>query len=77
MPLIAYKPPPEPVLPTANLSINTPEDYAPPLSVQFTDLSENATSRTWDFENDGVIDSPPDETPPVYTYPSPEPIPLI
>lgn len=67
LPLIAHKPP-EPVLPTANLSINTPKDYAP-LSVQFTDLSENATSRTWDFENDGVIDSP-DETP-VYTYPSP------
>lgn len=64
LPLVAYKPP-EPVLPVANLSVNTLEDYAP-LSVQFTDLSENATSRNWDFENDGTIDSS-DEIP-VYTY---------
>ena len=66
LPLIYYKPP-ELVLPKANLSINTPEGYAP-YSVQFTDLSENETSRNWDFENDGTIDSS-DEMP-VFTYPS-------
>jgi PKD repeat protein len=64
---MAYRPP-EPILPTANLSVNTPEGYAP-LSVQFTDLSENETSRNWDFENDGTIDSS-DEIP-VYTYTAP------
>ncbi len=26
-----------------------------PLAVLFTDLSENATSRSWDFENDGIL----------------------
>lgn len=67
LPLMAYRPP-EPILPTANLSVNTPEGYAP-LSVQFTDLSENETSRNWDFENDGTIDSS-DEIP-VYTYTAP------
>lgn len=64
LPLVAFKPP-EPVLPVANLSTNISEGYAP-VSVQFTDLSENATSRSWDFENDGIIDSS-DETP-VHTY---------
>lgn len=67
LPLVVYNPP-EPILPTANLSIGIPEGYAP-LSVQFTDLSENATSRNWDFENDGTIDSS-DEIP-VYTYTAP------
>jgi parallel beta-helix repeat protein len=64
LPLVTYEPP-EPILPIANLSVDTPEGYAP-LSVQFTDLSENATLRSWDFENDGIIDSS-DEIP-VYTY---------
>jgi YVTN family beta-propeller protein len=44
------------VLPVANFSINVTEGYTP-LTVQFTDLSENATGWNWDFENDGVIDS--------------------
>lgn len=65
LPLIAYKSP-DRILPKANLSISTPEGNAP-YSVQFTDLSENETSRNWDFENDGIIDSS-DEMP-VYTYP--------
>ena len=38
--------------PIANFSANTTEGFAP-LSVQFTDLSENATSVSWDFNNDG------------------------
>lgn len=66
LPLIYYKPP-EPILPKANLSINIPEGYAP-YSVQFTDISENETSRNWDFENDGIVDSSDEMH--VYTYPS-------
>ncbi|WP_332881847.1 NosD domain-containing protein [Methanosarcina horonobensis] len=64
LPLVAYKPP-EPVLPVANLSTSVPEGYAL-FSVQFTDLSKNSTSRSWDFENDGTIDS--SEEIHVYTY---------
>jgi len=67
LPLATYIPP-DPVFPKANMSFNTPEGYAP-YSVQFTDLSENETSRSWDFENDGIIDSS-DEVP-VYTYTAP------
>lgn len=67
LPLVAFKPP-EPVLPVANLSTNISEGYAP-FSVQFTDLSENATSKTWDFENDGITDSSAEA--PVHTYTSP------
>ncbi len=37
-----------------------------PLSVQFTDFSQNATSRVWDFNNDGNFDST--ERTPVYMY---------
>lgn len=37
-----------------------------PLSVQFTQLSENATSWVWDFNNDGAADSI--EKNPVYVY---------
>jgi PGF-pre-PGF domain-containing protein len=40
-----------------------------PLTVQFTDLSQNATSRSWDFNNDGNPDS--SEINPVYTYIAP------
>ena len=53
------------MLPVANFSSNVTEGYAP-LSVQFTDLSENSTEKSWDFENDEIIDST--ETNPVYTY---------
>ena len=42
--------PAQPVLPTANFSSNVTEGYAP-LTVQFTDLSENATAWNWDFGN--------------------------
>ncbi|MGB9928623.1 MAG: PKD domain-containing protein [Methanosarcina sp.] len=47
---------PEIKKPAANFSSNVTQGYAP-LTVQFTDLSKNATSRNWDFENDGKIDS--------------------
>ncbi|AKB46497.1 cell surface protein [Methanosarcina sp. Kolksee] len=47
--VIEYEPPNKtPVLPVANFSANVSEGYAP-LSVQFIDLSENATSWLWDF----------------------------
>ena len=41
------------VLPIANFSINTTEGDAP-LSVQFTDISQNSLSRSWEF-GDGAI----------------------
>ena len=44
------------VLPIANFSSDISAGYTP-LTVKFTDLSENATSVNWDFENDGDIDS--------------------
>ncbi len=37
-----------PILPTANFTNNVTQGYVP-LSVQFTDLSENATEWNWDF----------------------------
>ena len=37
-----------------------------PLSIKFTNMSENATSWYWDFENDGKIDSTKQN--PVHTY---------
>ena len=39
---------PAAVLPVANFSTNVTEGYAP-LTVQFNDSSENATSVNWDF----------------------------
>ncbi|MDY9924988.1 lectin like domain-containing protein [Methanosarcina sp.] len=56
------------LLPVANFNTNVTEGYVP-LSVQFTDLSGNATERSWDFENDGNIDST--EANPVYMYSAP------
>jgi PKD repeat protein len=43
-------------LPVANFSTNVSKGYSP-LSVQFTDLSKNATEVRWDFDNNGIIDS--------------------
>ncbi len=53
-----------PYIPVINFSSNVTEGYAP-LSVQFTDLSENATSRKWDF-GDGYNST---EQSPTHTYP--------
>ena len=61
------------VLPIANFSTNTTQGVAP-LSVQFTDLSQYATSRSWDIGNDGTI-SPQRRASLIYTR-LPEPIPL-
>jgi len=59
---------PEPVLPVANFSTNVSEGYAP-LVVQFTNLSANAESVSWDFENDGVTDT--DESNPIHEFTTP------
>ncbi|WP_052712628.1 PKD domain-containing protein [Methanosarcina barkeri] len=59
---------PEPVLPVANFSTNVSEGYAP-LVVQFTDLSANADTVSWDFENDGVTDT--NESNPVREFTTP------
>jgi nitrous oxidase accessory protein len=64
MPLVAVEVK-ETVLPVANFSTNVTSGHSP-LSVQFTDLSENETERNWDFENDGNIDST--DKNPVHTY---------
>jgi len=56
-------------LPAANLNVNTTRGHAP-LSVQFTDLSENlVVLRAWDFNNDGIVDS--NSVSPVYVYTTP------
>ncbi|AKB55343.1 cell surface protein [Methanosarcina barkeri MS] len=53
----------QPVLPIANFSSNVTSGTAP-LTVQFTDLSENAEEWNWDF-GDGAIST---EQNPVHTY---------
>ncbi|MDQ1276461.1 MAG: hypothetical protein QG610_2039 [Euryarchaeota archaeon] len=68
LPLVSISKENRPVFPVADFSTNVTEGYVP-LSVMFTDLSQNATSRIWDFDNDGVADST-DKTP-VYMYPVP------
>ena len=54
---------PAAVLPVVNFSTNVTSGYAP-LSVQFTDLSENATEWNWDF-GDGSNST---EQNPMHTY---------
>ena len=51
------------ILPVADFSANPTSGYAP-LSVQFTDLSQYATSRSWDF-GDGTAST---EQNPAHTY---------
>ncbi len=50
-------------VPEADFSASVTGGYAP-LSVTFTDLSKNATSRSWDFNCDGIQDS----SEPSFTY---------
>ena len=57
--------------PVANFTANVLSDYAP-LTVQFTDQStskSNLTAWSWDFNNDGIVDST--EQNPTYTYTTP------
>ena len=55
----------QPILPIADFTSNVTSGYAP-LSVQFTDLSENTTEGYWDFEDDGTVDSI--DADPVHAY---------
>ncbi|WP_269430107.1 PGF-pre-PGF domain-containing protein [Methanosarcina siciliae] len=55
------------ILPTANFTVNKTSGYYP-LTVLFTDLSQNSTGRSWDVNNDGIEDS--NESSFVYTYSS-------
>lgn len=52
----------------ADFNVNTNKGPAP-LSVQFTDLSQNATAINWGFENDGKVDSMNKNEVHVYTVP--------
>jgi len=54
--------------PVADFS-GTPVSGDAPLTVQFTDQSTNATSWSWDFNNDGTVDST--EHTPEWTYQTP------
>ena len=55
----------DPNAPVANFSSNVTEGYSP-LTVQFNDLSQKATSRIWDFNGDGQPDS--SDVNPIYVY---------
>ena len=55
-------------LPVVNFSANTTSGQAP-LSVLFTDLSQNAAKRLWDFNNDGITDSTNKTAVYIYTFP--------
>ena len=66
LPLVSTSEQDQPVFPVADFSSNVTGGYVP-FSVLFTDDSQNSTSRVWDFDNDGVIDST-DKTA-VYVYP--------
>jgi PGF-CTERM protein len=57
------------VNPVADFSASVTSGYAP-LSVQFTDKSQNAETWNWDFNGDGVVDSSA-QNPPAYTYNTP------
>ncbi len=57
------------VLPVANFSSNVSSGYAP-RSILFKDLLQNATLRSWDFNNDETADS--SDKIPVYVYKTPE-----
>lgn len=58
---------PDPVIPVAKFTSNITEGYAP-LSVQFTDLSENATNWEWQFGDDFIVLGQKNVTH-VYDYP--------
>lgn len=56
------------VLPVVDFNANVTSGSIP-LSILFTDLSQNATSRKWDFNGDGITDSTEKTPVYVYTYP--------
>jgi PGF-pre-PGF domain-containing protein len=56
LPLATASENPSAVLPVANFETSITQGPAP-LSVEFTDSSQYAAERNWDFESDGIIDS--------------------
>ncbi|MDY9925198.1 PGF-pre-PGF domain-containing protein [Methanosarcina sp.] len=68
LPLVTPRTEPAPVLPAANFKVNITQGPAP-LVVQFTDISQNAASRNWDFDNDGKVDSTAESEVHIYTDP--------
>lgn len=56
------------ILPVADFSVNTTNGQSP-LSVHFTDLSQNIAKRAWDFNNDGITDSTNKTAVYIYTFP--------
>jgi PGF-pre-PGF domain-containing protein len=68
LPLAPVSNPQSPILPVANFSANVIIGYAP-LVVQFTDYSQNVVSRSWDINNDGIVDSTNESF--VYVYQNP------
>jgi PGF-pre-PGF domain-containing protein len=56
------------IYPVAEFSASVTGGYAP-LSVLFTDRSQNAASRSWDINNDGIVDSTNESFVHVYTDP--------
>jgi PGF-pre-PGF domain-containing protein len=59
---------PSDLLPEADFGTNATQGFAP-LAVQFTDLSKNTVSWSWDFDNNGQSDSAFQN--PVYVYKNP------
>ncbi|KKG23085.1 cell surface protein [Methanosarcina sp. 2.H.T.1A.6] len=59
------EPVPEPVIPVADFGTNAIQGPAP-LTVQFTDRSQNTVYWSWDFDNNGQPDST--DQSPVYVY---------
>ena len=57
-----------PIIPIANFTSNVTQGYAP-LDVQFNDSSQNTTGVSWDFDNNGIIDST--ERSPIHEYATP------
>jgi len=68
LPLAPVSNPQSPILPVADLSANVTSGYAP-LVVQFMDHSQNATSRSWDIDNNGSIENTSESF--VYVYQNP------
>ncbi len=66
-PLVSASRSKETIIPIANFSTNITHTLVP-LTVQFTDLSRNTVSWSWDFDNNGIPDSTSQN--PVHTYTS-------
>ncbi|MDQ1251763.1 MAG: hypothetical protein QG646_874 [Euryarchaeota archaeon] len=55
-PLVSVSYPQPPILPAANINTNVTGGTAP-LAIQFTDLSQNSLTRSWDIDDDGIPDN--------------------